>query len=92
MFRSVAVVALLGLVLAGCSGDPEPPAPAPAPVSSSSAPVVDPYEVYLAHAPQGEPPLSRQDASTRALLGCGTKWPPGTVDAVLADAYAELCK
>lgn len=64
-------------------------APSPA---SSATPTADPYDVYLAHIPKGEPTLSREDASTRALLGCGKTWPPGTTDAVLAEAYAAYCK
>nr|WP_018217122.1 hypothetical protein [Salinispora vitiensis] len=35
--------------------------------------------------------LSREDAQTRAYLGCGQPWAPKTVDAALAEAYAELC-
>lgn len=104
MFRSLSLVVLLGLVVAGCSDAPKPPGAAgptstavtsaatPTKTPSTSSPAVDPYAVYLANRPKGEPKLSREDASTRALLGCGTKWPPGTVDAVLAEAYAQLCK
>lgn len=70
------------------------PATSSAPVSSStpSTPAADPYAVYLKHIPKGEPTLSRSDASTRALLGCETTWPPGTTDAVLHEAYAAYCK
>lgn len=99
MFRSLALVALLGLAVAGCSDAPKQPAAgtttstavSSAPTRASS-PAVDPYTVYLAKRPKGEPKLSREDASTRALLGCGQKWPPGSVDAVLAEAYAGYCK
>lgn len=95
------------LLLVGCSSSDDSPTPgavnppqstAPAvstpPASSStpSTPAVDPYSVYLAHIPKGEPTLSRSDASTRALLGCGRTWPPGTTDAVLHEAYAAYCK
>lgn len=52
----------------------------------------EPYEVYLALAPKGAPKISREDAQTRALLGCGQAWAPGTIDAALAEAYASLCK
>ena len=97
MFRIV--IAGLVVVLAGCSStDAKVPvavtsqAGTPAPPAISSTPAVDPYAVYLAHAPKGEPKLSRDDASTRALLGCGKAWPPGTVDAVLQQAYAAYCK
>ena len=47
----------------------------------------EPYEVYLANNPDPSLILSRDDAMARAFLGCGQTWPPGTVDAVLADAY-----
>jgi hypothetical protein len=82
------------LLLAGCSSDNDTPATSaatPTPVAPTATPTVDPYAVYLSKAAKGEPKLSREDASTRALLGCGQKWPPGTVDAVLAEAYAEYC-
>jgi hypothetical protein len=48
----------------------------------------DPYEVYLANNPDPSIVLSREDAQTRALLGCKIKWAPGTIDAVLQDAYS----
>lgn len=92
------------LLLAGCGSSEDGPTPGAvnqtsAPASSSSAPpattatpAVDPYTVYLKNIPKGEPTLSRSDASTRALLGCGKTWPPGTTDAVLAEAYAAYCK
>ena len=51
----------------------------------------DPYDTYIANAPKGEPTLSREDAQARARLGCGQDWAPGTVDAILADAYKDLC-
>lgn len=97
------IAATAVLIAAGCSSNdqdgPTPgavvsPSPTPAASSaptSSTTPKPDPYDVYLAHAPKGEPKLSREDASTRALLGCGKTWPPGTVDAVLAEAYAGYC-
>jgi hypothetical protein len=53
---------------------------------------VDPYEAYLKLAPKDAPKISREDAQTRALLGCGQDWAPGTVDAALAEAYASLCE
>lgn len=94
----VALAAVLGLVVAGCSDAPNPPAPvatkavSSVPTRASSPPPPDPYDVYVAHAPKGEKKLSREDAALRAQLGCGKKWPAGTVDAVLADAYAGYCK
>lgn len=80
--------------------NPQSSAPASTPVTSSapvssstpSTPAVDPYSVYLKNIPKSEPTLSRSDASTRALLGCGRTWPPGTTDAVLHEAYAAYCK
>ncbi len=51
----------------------------------------DPYEAYLANNPDPDLVLSREDAQTRAILGCGTEWAPGTIDAVLQEAYAGLC-
>ncbi|HEY9413157.1 MAG TPA: hypothetical protein VIQ30_00225 [Pseudonocardia sp.] len=99
--RAIAIAGAVVLLVAGCSDDQTGPTPgvvnqpstpaSPAP-SSSATPTVDPYQVYLANAPKGEPTLSREDASTRALLGCETTWPPGTVDAVLQEAYAAYCK
>lgn len=58
---------------------------------SSKAPAADPYSVYLAHNPTPGHVISREDAQTRAKLGCGQKFAPGTVDAVLADAYRDFC-
>ena len=33
---------------------------------------------------------SPEDAQTRALSGCGTEWSPGSLDAVLAEAYRQV--
>lgn len=92
--RVIAIISTaVVLVVAGCSEDqPSPPPASSTPASSSATPTIDPYQVYLANAPKGEATLSREDASTRALLGCSQKWPPGTVDAVLQQAYAAYCK
>lgn len=99
--RLIAITAAAVLLVAGCNQDHNGPTPgavnqSSASVSSapasSSTPTADPYDVYLAHIPKGEPTLSRSDAATRALLGCGRTWPPGTTDAVLAEAYAAYCK
>ncbi|WP_320069593.1 hypothetical protein [Micromonospora sp. RTGN7] len=92
-----AIVVLAAVVLAGCGGDPAPsspvpPASSPAPVTSAPKPTVDPYKAYLKIAPADAPKISREDAQARALLGCGQTWAPGTVDAALAEAYADLCK
>ena len=93
MIRTTVLV-LAALVLAGCSADndqlPAATTSRAGTPAASSMPA-DPYAAYLAKAPKGEPKLSRDDASTRALLGCGKTWPPGTVDAVLAEAYADYC-
>lgn len=78
--RLALTLTALELALASCSEDDNAPPP-------------DPYDTYMENAPSGEPLLSREDAQTRALLGCGTTWAPGTVDAVLQDAYEEsVCK
>lgn len=71
------------------------PAVAPAPASTAAAApkaAGDPYAAYLKLAPAKAPNLSREDAQARALLGCAQTWAPGTVDAALAEAYADLCK
>ncbi|MEU5938630.1 hypothetical protein ABZ807_05480 [Micromonospora sp. NPDC047548] len=102
----LAVISAVALIVAGLAlaavyvaqgGDDTEPAAAPA--ASSPAPrkpapkaTADPYKAYLRMAPDGAPNLSREDAQARALLGCGQKWAPGTVDAALAEAYADLCK
>ena len=99
--RVIAIAGAIVVLLAGCSDDQSGPTPGTVNQSSTSTssapassvtPTVDPYEVYLAHIPKGEPTLSREDASTRALLGCERTWPPGTTDAVLHEAYAAYCK
>ncbi|MDX3006750.1 hypothetical protein PWY87_34100 [Kribbella solani] len=89
--RVIAMTAAAVVLVAGCSSDNDP-APGPATSVSSSSPTADPYDVYLKKIPKGEPTLSREDAATRAYLGCGKKWPPGTTDAVLAEVYASYCK
>ncbi|GAA5127281.1 hypothetical protein [Haloechinothrix salitolerans] len=93
MIKLLTVLCAATLVFAsGCSGDaPEPPATSQTPAPATSEAQADPYEVYLENAPEGAPELSREDAQTRALLGCGRDWAPGTVDAVLAEAYKDLC-
>lgn len=98
MQRPAALLALV-LVLASCqsSAEPDPAtqttalAPA-APTGSEPTNSDDPYLVYLDLAPpDAQVDLSRDDAMARALLGCGQAWPPGTVDAALAEAYGHLC-
>ena len=74
------------------SGPASTPASTSAPAKPAPTASADPYEVYLKLAPHGAPNLSREDAQARAYLGCGRSWSPGTVDAALAKAYAELCK
>lgn len=71
-----------------CGAGSEPAQSVPA---TTEEPSPDPYEVYLEIAPDDAPDLSREDAQTRALLGCETDFAPGTVDAALAEAYADLC-
>lgn len=65
-----------------------PSSTATAAAAPSTTAEVDPYEVYLANNPDPSLVLSREDAQTRAYLGCGTTWAPGTIDRALADAYA----
>jgi hypothetical protein len=57
--------------------------------TTAASPELDPYEVWLTRAPEDAPELSREDALVRATLGCGQNWPPGTVDAILAEVYAD---
>lgn len=90
--RPLAALALVLVAAAGCTSDPAPAPPGTAPSSAAPNSPVDPYDAYQQLAPDGAPKLSREDAQTRALLGCGQAWAPGTVDAALADAYADLCK
>lgn len=49
----------------------------------------DPYDVWLKNRPADAPSLSREDAQTRAALGCmsDVRPAPGTVDAILQAAY-----
>ncbi|WP_435120747.1 hypothetical protein [Micromonospora tulbaghiae] len=93
---AVALSAALLLALAGCGTGDDSGTAAPSGPASSTQPApkatADPYDLYLKLAPKDAPKLSREDAQTRAYLGCGKKWAPGTVDAALAEAYADLCK
>lgn len=90
------LIAALLLVLTRRDGDASTPAGIPSPAATSTNPApttsADPYETYLKLAPKGSLHLSREDAQTRAYLGCGQTWAPGTVDAALAVAYKDLCK
>jgi hypothetical protein len=76
---------------AGCSTSaPASPAiTAPAAVATTT-PASDPYAVYLKNNPRADLVLSREDAQTRAILGCGQTFAPGTVDRVLAEAYRPM--
>lgn len=73
----IAIGAAVLVLVVGCGG-------------GDDAPATDPYDTYVDNAPAGEPVLSRDDARTRALLGRCEEWPAGSVDAVLADAYAAV--
>lgn len=64
------------VILAACGG--------------ASAPA-DAYETYLANNPDQSIVLSREDAQTRALLGCSINPQPGTIDYVLRQAYRVRC-
>ncbi|NBE80297.1 hypothetical protein [Micromonospora rubida] len=86
-------LALAVVTLAGCGGSEAPSTTTPPATSAApTGPQDDPYEAYLKIAPKGAPKLSREDALTKAFIGCGQTWAPGTVDAALATAYAEWCK
>lgn len=74
--RKLFTLAAFALLLIGCS---------------DSVSKTDPYETYLANNPDPSIILTREEAQTRSLLGCHTKWAPGTIDAVLHDAYKGLC-
>lgn len=65
--------------------------------STTTAEVYDPFEEWERLGGPGlweseglEGTLSREDAQARALLGCGQEWAPGTIDALLAEAYRQL--
>lgn len=73
---AIAIIALASLT-AACGG-------------AGSAPD-DPYGVYVATNPDPGLVLSREDAQLRAILGCGQRWAPGTVDAALSAAYKPEC-
>ena len=97
--KRTALVALALVALSGCGrpsatvtiNDAAAPHVTVTVTEAAQAPnlvgATDPYEVYLANNPDPSLILSRDDAMARAFLGCGQKWPQGTVDAVLADAY-----
>ncbi|NIL42922.1 hypothetical protein HCB17_18540 [Salinispora arenicola] len=93
----VAAAMALGAGIAGAgiyltvTDETSPTSQVPAPEPSAEPAPADPYEVYLDLAPADAVNLSREDAQARAMLGCGQTWAPGTVDAALAEAYAELC-
>lgn len=77
MRKLASIVIAATLPLIGCGGTDQPEQ--------------DPYEVYLEIAPEDATELSREDAQTRAVLGCDQEFAPGTVDAALAEAYDDLC-
>lgn len=87
--RTIVIAVFAAALLVGCSSEDES-APVDTP-SQAPTETADPFDRYLELAPADAPELTRDDAQTRALLGCGQEWPPGTVDAALAEAYADLC-
>lgn len=101
--RKFVVIACAAVLMTACGAKEQASTPAVGVVQQSSAPVPaatptpaassapDPYAVYRANAPKGEPVISREDAAIRAKLGCGQKYAPGTVDDVLQKAYAAYC-
>lgn len=95
---TLGAVGLLGivilLILLMMSTPAVSPAPTGVPSQSPSAKAYDPYPVYFVNSPRGLKHLTRPQALERAIQGCGQTYPPGTVDAALADAYrpAGICK
>jgi hypothetical protein len=83
------IAALAVLILTTLPAQVQPSGPAPASLGTAYA--ADPYDEYLLHAPRGAPFMTREDALTRAYLGCGQTFAPGTVDAALAAAYRGIC-
>lgn len=83
---TAALAGTVGLLVACSGGNGADEAPARDTVEVAA----DPYERYLELAPPDAPDLTRDDALARAMLGCGTEWPPGTTDAALQEAYAEV--
>ena len=97
------ILAALAVGVASCGSAAAPTSPTTAPTSSTApttaqeaattAPQAapDPYDAFQAAAKaQGiavPADLDRDSALVRALLGCGTTWPPKTLDALLAQAY-----
>lgn len=94
------IVLIAALALAGCGTTPPDPvagaittqAPTTEPPAATTVTTVaaDPFDVYLSLAPADAPEMTRDDAQARALIGCSSTWAPGTVDAALQQAYAEL--
>lgn len=100
----LALVALVAWMVTHASDAPQTPGPQTAPLVTEipnpiqpHAPdqpqVPDAYDAWLRLKPAGALDLSREDAMTRAVLGCGVRWPAGTVDAALQAAYGPtLCQ
>ena len=91
--------AILPFLLAACASAPAaapPPTTAPgqattAVTEATPSSVQDPYELYLARLPADVEAISREDAQLRAMIGCHmAAFAPGTVDAILQEAYAPL--
>lgn len=96
MKRLLIIVAVFGALLTGCGRNPyedSPMQPSPSPWTPTTE-VTDPYEAYLTVAAQHSDwvELTREDAQTRAFLGCSIEWAPGTQDHALRVAYAALCE
>lgn len=88
MLLCLVLIGILAVAFLGATNLPEPRSTPFAPNSEDRSN----YAWYLEIAPPGAPELSREDAQTRAYLGCGQSWAPGTVDAALAEAYRGICK
>lgn len=86
----VALLAILGLAVIVVAASVLPkPNDTPAGPTPTPSVVVDPYDMWLDHAPPDAPEMTRDEALVRAQLGCGQDWPPGTTDAILAEVYAD---
>jgi hypothetical protein len=85
-------LALVILLAGGCGTSNPPPFPSSIPNSAVTVAAADPYDTYqqlvTSWGITDAPDLTRDWALARALLGCSSTWPPKTIDAALAQAYA----
>ncbi len=88
--RTTITILALAITLAAC-GSTSTTATATSATATTTTQAVDPWETLQANAKAAGIDatfLDRDEALARALLGCGTTWPPNTLDALLAQAYA----